>query len=165
LTPRGFTFNQQIAQWLATFTEINLLCGRFEGFDSRVSECVDVELSMGDFVSNGGEVPAMLVIEAVSRLLPGFVTKATSIQHESFSDGLNLYTEYSQFLKPSTPNFTTHNQLNLFDDLNWSKEKLPKLEHPQYSRPEVWHNLSVPKMLLQGDHKQIHSWRNTWYAD
>ncbi len=165
MTPRGFTFNQQIAQWLSSFNQINIVCGRFEGFDARLSDCVDLEISMGDFVSNGGEVPAMLLMESVSRLIDGFVTKASSIEHESFSKSLNNYSEYSQFLKAqkSTPKPILQN--NLFDNNDWFETKLPRLEHPQFSRPQIWQNNQVPPFLVEGDHNQIHSWRNKWYAD
>jgi tRNA (guanine37-N1)-methyltransferase len=165
MTPRGFSFNQQIAQWLSGFTQINIVCGRFEGFDARLSECVDLEISMGDFVSNGGEVPAMLMIESVARLVDGFVTKPSSVEHESFSASLNSYSEYSQFIKSSQTVATKPLLSNLFDNQNWLRSQLPRLEHPQFSRPKIWHNHQVPELLLAGDHKQIHNWRNKWYAD
>jgi len=182
LTPRGFPFTQHVAEWLATFDEISLLCGRFEGFDVRVDEAVDVELSLGNFVLNGGEVAAMAVIESVSRLLPGFVEKSDSIAHDSFSSSLNIYQEQAEFSKITQPKqiqkhkkdvevFTSIEQLeqHLVDDIfpldNWLTHILPQIEHPQYTRPEVWKNWAIPAVLKSGDHKRIQTWRVNWYSD
>lgn len=168
LTPRGFPLNQIQLEFLSqNFQEINILCGRYEGFDHRVSELVDLEISIGNFVTNGGEVPAMALIEGVSRLIPGFITKNTSVLHDSFSKELNFHREESLYSKKSRPD---HNSLLnpkqldfLFDDEFWKKNILPRIEHPQYSRPEVWNNFKVPEVLLSGDHKAISNWRLNWY--
>ena len=100
LTPRGYQFSQEIAQYLAdNFQEINLFCGRYEGFDQRVNvEIIDLEISIGPFVTNGGEIPAQILIETVSRLIPGFVTKEGSVLHDSYSAGLNIYKEFSEMI-------------------------------------------------------------------
>jgi tRNA G37 N-methylase TrmD len=171
LTPRGHRYNQQCAQWLAeSFDDIHILCGRYEGFDARISDCVDLEISMGDYVLNGGEVAAMSLIESVSRLVPGFVTKTTSILHDSFSTEQNLYQESSEFvigkrnlhtvekITPSESKFD-----NLFDDDTWIREILPHIEHPQYTRPEIWNNVCVPKVLIEGNHKLISHWQHKWW--
>jgi tRNA G37 N-methylase TrmD len=185
LTPRGFPITQQIVEWLAgNFSELNILCGRYEGFDSRVSEMVDMELSVGNFVLNGGEVGAMALVEAVSRLLPDFVTKGDTVMHDSFSSGLNFYGEQEEFvvgkkkmesLKEKTPRqpsvatpqegnlLNPANWVNLFDNNWWRENILPFIEHPQYTRPEVWQDLKVPGVLLNGDHKKIQAWRKKWY--
>lgn len=167
LTPRGFSFNQKIAEWLVDFEEINLVCGRYEGFDSRCDELVDLELSVGDYILNGGEVGAMALVESVSRLVPGFLVKENSAKHDSFSSNLNEYKEQEEFVvgarkmvlqknfEPDKPDLNK----NLFDDEKWLKEKLPFLEHPQYTRPEVWKNWRVPKVLLEGNHMKIQEWR------
>lgn len=176
LTPRGFPITQQIVEWLASsFDELNILCGRYEGFDARVSEIVDLELSIGNFVTNGGEAPAMSLIEGISRLLPDFVTKSGTVMHDSFSSQLNFYDEQNEFVigkhKLQSLNKKTEIQdtfepifeKNLFDDIWWHKNILPFIEHPQYSRPEVWQNLKVPEVLTTGDHKKIQDWRKGWY--
>lgn len=98
LTPRGFPLNQKICQWLSEFDQLSLICGRFEGFDYRLNELVDLEISIGDFVTNGGEIPAMCLIEAVSRLVPDFITKSTSHLHDSFSPQNNDYLEQKEFV-------------------------------------------------------------------
>ena len=169
LTPRGYGLNQKVVEWLTNFDEINILCGRYEGFDSRVSECVDMEISVGDYVLNGGEVAAMSVIEAVSRLLPGFVTKNGSVLHDSFSSELNVYNEMREYVigKSNLSKTRVLNQetlsIKLFEDDKWVKNQLSKIEHPQYTRPNIWSNWQVPEVLLSGDHKQMQNWRQNWY--
>ena len=98
LTPRGFPLDQKICHWLSEFDQISLICGRFEGFDYRLNQVVDLEISIGEFVCNGGEIPAMCLIEAVSRLIPGFITKSSSHLHDSFSDQNNEYLEQKEFV-------------------------------------------------------------------
>jgi tRNA (guanine37-N1)-methyltransferase len=105
LGPSGRTFNQRVAQELAALAQsaggFSLLCGRYEGFDQRVHDTVvDDELSLGDFVLGGGEVAAMAVIEAVTRLLPGVMGNESSAEEESFSAAGLL--EYPQYTRPLT---------------------------------------------------------------
>ncbi len=172
-TPRGFPLTQQVAEWLATnFEEMNILCGRYEGFDVRVNDSVDLELSIGNFVLNGGETAAMCLIEAVARLVPRFITKNTSVLHDSFSSGLNNYSEFAfsngskqyqdQFFN-SKKNQTDISQL-LFDEHFWLQNILPYIEHPQYTRPTIWNNQSVPPVLLSGHHGNIQKWRQKWWG-
>ena len=171
LTPRGFPINQQIVEWLTNFDELNILCGRYEGFDARVSDAVDLELSIGDFVLNGGEVGAMGLIEAVSRLLPEFVTKGDSVLHDSFSSGLNNYREQEEFVigknRLKNKELKIKNEvvetINPFSNTCWLKNILPKIEHPQFTRPEIWNNFKLPAVLINGDHKKIQAWRKKWY--
>jgi tRNA (guanine37-N1)-methyltransferase len=168
LTPRGFRYNQPIAEWISeNFEEVNLLCGRYEGFDARVSDYVDLELSIGDFVLNGGEVGAMAIIESISRLVPGFITKNTSVLHDSFSSGLNAYSEFAfeNGSKEFKNQFETKTdaKIKLFDNQNWIETVLPFIEHPQYTRPQSWRNIEVPQVLLSGDHSKIQKWRKKWY--
>ena len=121
LSPKGKVFNQQIAKELAKEKHIVLLCGHYEGIDQRViDEIVDEEISIGDYVLTGGELPAMIVMDAVSRNIEG-VLSDESISEESFNDNL--------------------------------------LEYPQYTRPEVFHGMKVPKVLLSGHHANIEEWR------
>lgn len=99
LSPQGKTFTQQIAQQLAKEENIIFLCGHYEGVDERVLEQLEVEeISIGDFVLTGGEIAAIVVIDAVARLVPGVLGKEASFQEESFSDGL---LEYPQYTRPS----------------------------------------------------------------
>ena len=122
LSPQGQTFNQQMAEELAQEEELILLCGHYEGIDERVlEEIVTDYVSIGDYVLTGGELPAMVMVDAISRLVPGVLHNDVSAEFESFQDNL--------------------------------------LEYPQYSRPEVWHDKSVPKVLLSGHHANIEKWR------
>jgi tRNA (guanine37-N1)-methyltransferase len=121
MTPQGSRFNQETALRLSGMSKVMLFCGRYEGVDERVRDRFDEEISIGDFVLNGGEVAAMAVIEAVSRLVPGVLGNAQSTVEESFSAGL--------------------------------------LEYPQYTRPETLGGLSVPEVLLSGDHERVRQWR------
>jgi tRNA (guanine37-N1)-methyltransferase len=103
-TPAGTPFTQQLATELASSEHIIFACGRYEGIDQRVIEhtktrAKDLEVSIGDYVLNGGEVAAMVMIEAITRLIPGFMGNAESIVEESHSDGL---LEYPSYTKPST---------------------------------------------------------------
>ncbi len=124
LTPQGRTLNQRVVEELAQHERLILLCGRYEGFDQRVTDVLQPEeLSIGDFVLNGGEVAAMVVIETVIRLIPGFLGDEESSIQDSFSSGNR-----------------------------W-------LECPQYTRPREYRGLSVPDVLLSGDHEAIARWR------
>ncbi|WP_373438959.1 tRNA (guanosine(37)-N1)-methyltransferase TrmD [Metamycoplasma equirhinis] len=98
LSPQGSRFNQCKAHELSKFPEITLICGHYEGFDERILNFVDEELSIGDFVLTGGEIPAMTIAESVARLTPG-VLKKGSHENESFEgDGL---LDYPQYTKPA----------------------------------------------------------------
>ena len=98
ISPQGKVFNQQKAVELSKIDQpIALICGRFEGFDERIRHYVNEEISLGDFVMMGGEVAAMAIIETVGRLIPGVIGNQESLIHESFSNGL---LEYSQYTRP-----------------------------------------------------------------
>jgi len=100
LTPQGTPFNQARAhQWVQT-GRLVLICGRYEGFDERIREFVDEEASMGDFVLMGGEIPAMAVLEACTRLLDGVLGNVVSTQDESFSSARGGMLEYPQYTRP-----------------------------------------------------------------
>jgi tRNA (guanine37-N1)-methyltransferase len=100
LCPQGAPFHQRAAAALAGRDRIALVCGRYEGFDDRVRRFVDEEVSLGDFVLSGGEVAAMAVIDACSRLLPGVLGNAASTESESHSEALGGLLEYPQFTRP-----------------------------------------------------------------
>ena len=121
LSPQGKTLNQNKVKELATEEHIILLCGHYEGIDKRViDEIVDEEISIGDYVLTGGELPAMVLIDSVSRYVEGVLSK-DSIKEESFTNNL--------------------------------------LEYPQYTRPEIFHGIKVPEVLLSGHHENIKKWR------
>ncbi|MBP9821966.1 MAG: tRNA (guanosine(37)-N1)-methyltransferase TrmD [Candidatus Pacebacteria bacterium] len=97
--PKGKKFNQEMARKWSKLDQLVMICGRYEGIDERVmAELVDEEISIGDYVLFGGEVPAMVVMEAVTRLIPGAVAKEESTRNESFSEGTNL--EHPQYTRP-----------------------------------------------------------------
>lgn len=122
VTPQGAPFCQKMAEELAAEEELIFLCGHYEGVDERVlEEIVTDYVSIGDYVLTGGELAAMVMIDAIARLVPGVLGNDASSEEESF-----------------------------YNDL---------LEYPQYSRPEVWHEKSVPRVLLSGDHGKVAAWR------
>lgn len=121
-TPRGKQFTQGMAEGLAREEGLVIICGRYEGVDERVRELFGAdEISLGDFVLTGGEIAAMAVTDAVTRLIPGVLGSAESAAADSFSDGL--------------------------------------LEYPHYTRPPEFRGLSVPEVLLSGNHREIDRWR------
>jgi len=121
-TPRGALFRQATALRLSLLPVITLICGHYEGIDERVSELfVDEEISVGDYVLTGGEIPAMTIVDAVTRLIPSVLGRDTCVTGDSHYEGL--------------------------------------LEHPQYTRPPEFCGLTVPEVLLSGDHERIKRWR------
>ncbi|PKQ17445.1 MAG: tRNA (guanosine(37)-N1)-methyltransferase TrmD [Actinobacteria bacterium HGW-Actinobacteria-7] len=97
-TPAGTPLNQAIAEQLSSRERLIMVCGRYEGFDERALSLADLQLSIGDYVLTGGELPAMVTIDAITRLLPGVLGDAASSEDESFSDGL---LEYPQYTRPA----------------------------------------------------------------
>ena len=97
LTPQGQPFSQNLARELAQEERLILIAGRYEGFDERIRIALQpMEISIGDYVLSGGEIPAMVIIDAVTRLLPGALGEKTSIDQESFSEGLLEYPQYTR---------------------------------------------------------------------
>ena len=103
LSPRGETFNQKKAQKLAQLDEIILICGHYEGFDERIRDYVDQEISIGDYVLTGGEIPAMVIVDSVVRLLPGVLGDENSASTDSFSAGSDKL-GYPQYTRPDEYN-------------------------------------------------------------
>jgi tRNA (guanine37-N1)-methyltransferase len=123
LTPAGERLTQPLVRELAGYPRLLLLCGRYEGFDERIRLGLRPrEVSIGDFICNGGEVPAMVLIDAVVRYVPGVLGDAASVAEESHSE-------------PG------------------------RLEYPQYTRPRVFRGMTVPDVLLSGDHQAVAHWR------
>jgi len=120
LDPGGEPFNQALARELARRPHLLLISPRYEGVDDRVRTMVDMEISIGDYVLSGGELPALVMIDALLRLLPGAIDAASPID-ESFSERL--------------------------------------LEYPQYTRPPEFRGLTVPEILLSGNHGAVDRWR------
>lgn len=129
LSPQGRRLDQALVNELAEEPRVVLLCGRYEGFDERIRLQLDpLEVSVGDFITNGGEVPAMLIIDSVIRLVPGVLGDETSCKYESFAEtGL--------------------------------------LEYPQYTRPREYRGMTVPEVLLDGNHAKIAAWREAASRD
>ena len=122
MTPQGEPFTHEISKELAHYEQVIILCGHYEGFDERIREIIKPrEISIGDFVLTGGELPALCLIDSVSRNIEGTLGKIESAHDDSFSDGL--------------------------------------LEYPQYTKPREYRGLSVPEVLLNGNHKLIEEFR------
>lgn len=96
LTPQGQTFKQGKARELAKADHLILIAGHYEGFDERIRRLTDEEVSIGDYVLTGGELPAMVIVDAIVRLIPGVVGKEASLQEESFTSGLLEYPQYTR---------------------------------------------------------------------
>ena len=96
LTPQGRIFNQKVVEHLINFQQIIVICGRYEGVDERIRYFVDKEISLGDFILSGGEAAALVIIEAVSRFVPGVLGNEESTQRDSFSEGLLEYPQYTR---------------------------------------------------------------------
>ena len=124
LTPGGRRLDQQLVEELSRLGRLVLVCGRYEGFDARIRDTLAAdEISLGDYVLSGGEVAAMVIIDAVARLLPGVLGHEESAGQDSFSGADRL------------------------------------VEGPQYTRPREFRGLTVPEILLSGDHGRIATWR------
>lgn len=123
MTPRGTRWKQALAQEYADSQQGYIfICGRYEGYDERILSLVDAEISVGDYVLTGGELPAMTIIDSIVRLIPGVLGGEESATIESFADGETL-------------------------------------EFPQYTRPAEFRGMTVPKVLLSGNHAEIAKWR------
>ncbi|MFA5750239.1 MAG: tRNA (guanosine(37)-N1)-methyltransferase TrmD [Candidatus Shapirobacteria bacterium] len=130
MSARGKKFNQEKAEELVKLDNLILIAGHYEGFDQRISDfMIDEELSIGDYVLTGGEIPAMVIIDAVSRLIPGVLGKDESNKIESFS------------------------QRSIEGKI------VRTIEYPQYTRPQEFMGKKVPEVLISGDPKKIKEWQ------
>ena len=146
---KGKTMAQADVRRWAKYDQLILICGRYEGVDERVAEHIaDEEISVGNYVLTGGEIPAMIVVDAVSRLVPGVLGKKESLEDESFNGCLRTM----DYGLRSKQNFKAVVGSRLAVDNNY-------LEYPQYTRPENFRRWKVPKVLLSGDHRKIRDWR------
>jgi tRNA (guanine37-N1)-methyltransferase len=147
LSASGRLFRQPVAERLAGLERVLLLCGRYEGVDERVAEhLASEELSIGDFVLTGGELAAAVVLDAVTRLLPGALGNEASSLHESFSGGA----------LPEKPLETPHRPA-----ASTPPQAEPVLlDFPHYTRPAEFRGWAVPEVLLSGNHEEIRRWRH-----
>ena len=128
LTPSGSKLDEKTIHDLLAYDSINIICGRYEGFDQRIIDMhADYEISIGDAVVSGGEVPAMFLMEALMRRVPGVLGNSESLVNESFTDGT--------------------------------------YDFPVYTRPEKYKDMTVPEVLLSGNHKEIDNWKNKKLKD
>jgi tRNA (guanine37-N1)-methyltransferase len=138
LSAQGKRFDQNTAAELAGMERIVLICGRYEGVDERVAEHIaDRELSIGDYVLSGGEIGAAVIVDAVTRLVPGAVGNEASTRQESFT----LHAE----LADDGPSSTCVSG--------------GLLDYPHYTRPAEFRGMAVPEVLIQGNHEEIRRWR------
>ncbi len=100
LSPAGKQFNQKIAKRFSKLDQLILICGRYEGVDARVNKIIDEKISIGPYILSGGEIPAMVIIEAVSRLVPGYLGNPKSLNEETQFDKNNKKIEYPQYTRP-----------------------------------------------------------------
>ena len=151
LSASGKIFVQETAQRFAGLERMVLLCGRYEGVDERVAEYLATdEISIGDFVLSGGELPAVLVIDAVTRLLPGAFGNEASSVHESFSPGRKLAPAGGRKQLQADGENRPNEGVSCAPGL---------LDYPHYTRPADFRGWKVPDVLLSGDHEEIRRWR------
>jgi len=140
LSAQGQRFSQKVASELAALDRIVLICGRYEGVDERVADFLaDRELSIGDYVLSGGEMAAAVVIEAVTRLLPGALGNEASARQESF---------------------TSQTEVKTVDGADSTCGSGGLLDYPHYTRPAEFCGMNVPEVLLSGNHEEIRRWRH-----
>lgn len=145
---KGKPFTQKDAQRLQSEKDIIILCGHYEGFDARVEDWCDELLSVGDYVLTGGELPALTIVDSVVRLIPGVLQKEDATENETFFlvsiDELLSVVGSNSFLQ----------QLK-----EQGKTRVRLVEYPHYTRPQTYQGVSVPEVLIGGNHKEIHDWK------
>ena len=142
LSPQGELFTQRLAQQLMRRERIVLICGRYEGVDERVSEhLADREISVGDFVLSGGELGAAIIVDTMTRLVPGALGNAASSQQESFTSSTVVNARAA-----GEPPSSTCGSGGLLD-------------YPHYTRPAEFRGMPVPEVLVNGNHEEIRKWR------
>ena len=145
MSAAGKLFQQETARRYAQLERIIFICGRYEGVDERVAEHLATEeISIGDFVLSGGELPAMMVVDAVTRLLPGALGNEASSQNESFSGVAHSECESLGRTGSNHQSRTTRHSL---------------LDFPHYTRPAEYRRWPVPEVLIGGNHAEVAKWR------
>jgi len=160
-SPQGMRFTQVEAQRLSGLEHIVLLCGRYEGFDDRVRERVTEELSIGDYVLTGGELPALVVLDAVARFVPGVVGDGQSVAADSFSRGL---LDFPQFTRPAE--IACRSIVEAERDVGHANSDVGSAKSARVSatrdgsaKASAERMLKVPDVLLSGNHAEIRRWR------
>lgn len=163
VTPRGFTFNQQMAADFAKEEDLIFLCGHYEGIDERVNDYVDELLSIGDYVLTGGEIPSMAVIDSVVRLLDGAIT-ADSLKDESFNEPILEYPQYTEpydFEGKTVPDLLysgNHEAIN-----KWRRKQALLLTREH--RPDLFKELELSKqdkkLLAEAESGETPAWEKT----
>jgi tRNA (guanine37-N1)-methyltransferase len=145
---KGETYSQEKALEYSHLEHLVIIAGHYEGFDERILEYIDEEISLGDFVMTGGEITAAAVLDSVVRLLPGVLKKEGATEIESFY---------------KVPLAELINAVGLTPELeslqNAGKTEVQLLEFPHYTRPEIFEDKKIPDVLLSGHHKEIYKWR------
>jgi len=159
MSAAGERFTQQTARRYAALQRVIFICGRYEGVDERVAEHLATEeISIGDFVLSGGELPAALILDAVTRLLPGALGNEASSQNESFSEMIPPLLLDSAAAGGASPAPTrTGNGLLANDEPAANDQRL--LDYPHYTRPADYRGWSVPEVLVGGNHAEVAKWR------
>jgi tRNA (guanine37-N1)-methyltransferase len=150
MSAAGTLFRQETARRYAQLDRVVLLCGRYEGVDERVAEHLATEeISVGDYVLSGGELPAMLIIDAVTRLVPGALGNEASSQNESFSANISS--------RDDSSSGRARHAVPLQVDASLANHLL--LDFPHYTRPADFRGWKVPDVLIGGNHAEVANWR------
>ncbi len=145
LSAAGKLFRQEAARRFAKLDRVVLLCGRYEGVDERVAEHLATdEISIGDFVLSGGELPAAMIVDAVTRLIPGALGNEDSAVNESFSEPAADANERARQSSSSVQQAPAERGI---------------LDYPHYTRPQSFRGWDVPEVLVNGNHEEIRRWR------
>ena len=145
---RGEVYSQQIAEEYSHLDHLVIIAGHYEGVDERITQYIDEEISVGDFVMTGGEIPAAAIIDSVVRLIPGVLKKEEATADESFGEVL-----VSDLIKAV-------GQTDIIKNLQQKGiEKVRLLEYPHYSRPQEFDGKQVPEVITGGNHADIRAWR------
>lgn len=151
-TPDGVPLNQSLVRELAAEPRLLILCGHYEGVDRRVLDRLEpLEVSLGDYVLSGGELAALVLIDAVARLLPGVLGHEGSAEQDSF-EGVRSVDEVGVELPAKTVRQITGREPA-------DAAGLRLLDCPHYTRPRVWEGREVPEVLMSGDHQAVARWR------
>lgn len=154
-SPSGIKLDQNLVQELSRKKQLIILCGRYEGFDQRIRARATKEISVGDYVLTGGELPALTILDSALRLIPGVLGDDESSKFETHSR-INVLEEFKRLAvtKRELEEFLTETGLKKND-----LEDFTLVEYPQYTRPADYKGEQVPKILQSGDHKKIFLWR------
>lgn len=161
MSAAGKLFRQETARRYAELDRIVFLCGRYEGVDERVAEHLATEeISVGDFVLSGGELPALLIIDAVTRLIPGALGNEASAQNESFSENPASAGDVFPGGAGHAAPLQTLPKLGLTGEIHDSRSANHLLlDFPHYTRPADFRGWKVPEVLIGGNHAEVANWR------